>query len=1816
MKILGHATYIGSSGYNSHCQNFFKALSKTHEVKIRNFTVGKNWKGLQASDPHDGDANESDKDLIVQQSLWDGGVLKDFDIYAGLRDYAHDANIVLAEVNHHYFYHNYSGPKIAYTVWENTIYPEGFFNKLKEYDQVWVPSKWQADITVKQGIEANKIKIIPEGVDSSLFYPEDLKYEDDKFRFLIFGRWDDRKSIKELIEAFKNIFWQSEKVELVISVDNPYSIDGMNSTEERLKFYNIDSSNIKILHFPSKEDYAKYLKRGHVFLSCARSEGWNLPLIEAMACGIPSLYSNCSGQLEFAQGKGIPVDVRGERPANLSENSYSKNQSIGNWYEPDFKDLESKILEVYNNYNFYKAAALKDSVLIRDEFTWGNAAKKAGQAIKELFKNKRFSINYLGQSENGLSIYYNSNTDHDVKINAKIVDEYTGFVFYDHSFFINNKYKFHTNHAYSLPNQIFRIYDFETKELLLEKKTNVNDVTDVKKLKAENKNLIEQIPEDFKTHSTLGFSFFEIYNRQTYSFKNCKIEKGDLVFDIGSCMGLFSRYAFQNGASEVHAFEPNKELEGVFVSLNKDFNYFYSNKAVHSKPVSFQKSEDLLNSEVIEGGSFGSNINLNDYIKEKNITKIDYLKIDIEGSEYDLFETLDENFLCNNVKKMAIEYHSNSDNRIAKILNKLKKLGFTYQFEFQNGASQELGMLYAWKISGFDFEAFFGKYRDLLTKSGYSRVKFYEYVIPKLVAKNKPIYVLETGAMWLPLEDNSGAFTLVMADLIKNVTGGKIYSVDISPINIEKSKKNTEGFHEAIEFVVSDSVTYIKNLSDEFAASLDLVYLDSYDFSFPDPHPSAQHHLDELEAVYNRLNDDCGVGIDDNFLPNCWVEWNTYDGNGSTINKERFDIVDNPKGKAEYCHPKLIGKGWRRFTEFDDFPNNSLFYYERQKLTSDKVQEILNNFYNKNKIQKPKTKNFLNYTNISNSAKGLGDAVILNNLCESKFIHAEFANFDELQKFNDKYKKQNSNEFFDINSSGYNNYDWNGGHCIQRLEKAFLGKSNLIPKPYINKEHNPIKNRLMLHLKGKTDHLEDSLQKLIAKFLIDCKYEVLFWDDSSLSNSIELISSCEYFVGINSGPMHIAAGLGVKSVILLNRKDSCNIYLPKIEEADIPDSEWVYPQNIHLSILNDNELIERFSLENLKRALNGNLYPYFSHDYIIKEDIFKWSFEKETNKLNFSFNRDYENARIVLKEKNKNLKCFDWTVGSISKDMLYHIIPTANLNLLDVDFEGFIFSIYLNSNLEFENQILIRKLHSIPQTKYFSDKETDLSSFDSFYIQYSDFYNNKFLKSCLADKKVIIDVGASCGSFVDICLQNGGHKVVALEPSKSFRILNKTFENNKNVICLNKALSTDCSSRLFHSTDHTTLSGFEIESQKKFDSANLIKNTYLTQVNCVDLETLKKDLNLKTIDLLKIDIEGFEYELIESFSLSAVNSISNILIEYHHNENGKINSIINKLKNFNYEVSLMDMNYQMNSSLQNLQGVIYAKKNAEETALNVINESGSLGDAIAWIPIVNEFAIQKNTKVNLYGPFKNLFEKEYPLINFLDYSEKPQEITEKIYSLGCFDDFDYKSYSLQGIACKLLGLEEKEIKTKITINKQKSTVSNKKYVCIATQSTAQCKYWNRKDGWRKVVDYLKALGYDVVCIDKDYSYGSEGLMNIIPENAINKTGDLPLENRINDLYNCEFFIGISSGLSWLAWACDKPVVLISGFTDPKLEFFTPYRVHNKNVCNSCWSDANCVFDRGNWVWCPRAKDFECSKEITFEMVKEKIDLLILDKNIK
>ena len=402
-KIYVHGSYIGNTGYNNHTRDFFRELSKHLQLKVRNFTIGNSWEGYNP-EPHNRELyfNDVDKSILYQQILQtSNNKFEDFIIYPDdNKNFDHDINIVLCETNNFIFYNNYQGPKIAYNVWESTLQPKEFFRKLLEFDEIWVPSQWQKECTILQGADPDRVKVVPEGVDVHTFFPEEVEkleqYSDERFKFILFGRWDYRKSTKEIIETFLKTFSVDDPVDLIVSIDNPWGeqLDGFKTTEERLGAFGLTDSRIKVVHFPSREDYIKYLKTGHVFLSCARSEGWNLPLIEAMACGTPSIYSECSAQMEFAQGKGIPVKIIGEKPADSSDYArYKMSDLPGNYYEPDFNDLSLKMRDVYLNYSSYKQKSLEDSVIIRNDFSWENIGIIGKDAIIEFYK-KVTSENY------------------------------------------------------------------------------------------------------------------------------------------------------------------------------------------------------------------------------------------------------------------------------------------------------------------------------------------------------------------------------------------------------------------------------------------------------------------------------------------------------------------------------------------------------------------------------------------------------------------------------------------------------------------------------------------------------------------------------------------------------------------------------------------------------------------------------------------------------------------------------------------------------------------------------------------------------------------------------------------------------------------------------------------------------------------------------------------------------------------------------------------------------------------------------------------------------------------------------------------------------------------------------------------------------------------------------------------------------------------------------------------------------------------------------------------------------------------------------
>jgi autotransporter strand-loop-strand O-heptosyltransferase len=246
-----------------------------------------------------------------------------------------------------------------------------------------------------------------------------------------------------------------------------------------------------------------------------------------------------------------------------------------------------------------------------------------------------------------------------------------------------------------------------------------------------------------------------------------------------------------------------------------------------------------------------------------------------------------------------------------------------------------------------------------------------------------------------------------------------------------------------------------------------------------------------------------------------------------------------------------------------------------------------------------------------------------------------------------------------------------------------------------------------------------------------------------------------------------------------------------------------------------------------------------------------------------------------------------------------------------------------------------------------------------------------------------------------------------------------------------------------------------------------------------------------------------------------------------------------------------------------------------------------------------------------------LFRDAYPEINFVNHDNIDTERYYATYSMGLFFDdkeclhqpCDFRYVGLHRTAGYILGVDPTEVAPKIVLPDPTRPIPEP-YVCIAVQATTQAKYWNNPGGWFEIVKFLKNAGYRVICIDQKTTHGTGLIWNHIPHGAEDETGDRPLLERVRWLRHADFFVGLASGLSWLAWGAGTRVVMISGFSHPLTEFDTPYRVVNYHTCNGCWNDPQLRFDHKDFLWCPRHKDtprqFECTRLITVDHVKSTI----------
>jgi hypothetical protein len=261
---------------------------------------------------------------------------------------------------------------------------------------------------------------------------------------------------------------------------------------------------------------------------------------------------------------------------------------------------------------------------------------------------------------------------------------------------------------------------------------------------------------------------------------------------------------------------------------------------------------------------------------------------------------------------------------------------------------------------------------------------------------------------------------------------------------------------------------------------------------------------------------------------------------------------------------------------------------------------------------------------------GLGDAIALTCLTQqsSKKINIFSPNkhWQTLCKFNSALNPIGESKNY-IRTELIELCDVGNGHLSQRLQRTLGLPVQRLPKPYLypTLPFNKKRNKVALHFSTGVSafdliqhgfvnprQLEDWAQKEILKFIDDSNFEfvefgmeqkfqhskVKDFTKKSVEDSINEMATCEYFMGLNSGFMNIAAALDLKSIIVVNVPDVKDLYLPVIQECSMEDMNWLYPQNVHLHQNGENELVKKLSIFNIKKAFNGEIYPFWSHKFL------------------------------------------------------------------------------------------------------------------------------------------------------------------------------------------------------------------------------------------------------------------------------------------------------------------------------------------------------------------------------------------------------------------------------------------------------------------------------------------------------------------------------------------------------------------------------------------------------------------------------------------
>jgi glycosyltransferase involved in cell wall biosynthesis len=277
-----------------------------------------------------------------------------------------------------------SGKRIGFPIFELDKFNDVEKHHLNTLDKIFVCSHWAKNVMLMNVYRpSSEVQVIPLGVDTNIFKPKQSNSE--KTIFFNCGKWEIRKGHDILVNIFNKAFEKEDNVELWMMTDNPFFSETEGNTWKNLYLNSKLSDKIKFIdRVNTHEEVYNIMAQTDCGIFPSRAEGWNLELLEMLACGKSVITTNYSAHTEFCNDTNS--DLVEIKDTELAYDGKWFQGKCGNWAKISDDQIDCFVSHMRKIHKCKKDNSLsinQAGVDTANKFSWQNSALKVKEVLYE-----------------------------------------------------------------------------------------------------------------------------------------------------------------------------------------------------------------------------------------------------------------------------------------------------------------------------------------------------------------------------------------------------------------------------------------------------------------------------------------------------------------------------------------------------------------------------------------------------------------------------------------------------------------------------------------------------------------------------------------------------------------------------------------------------------------------------------------------------------------------------------------------------------------------------------------------------------------------------------------------------------------------------------------------------------------------------------------------------------------------------------------------------------------------------------------------------------------------------------------------------------------------------------------------------------------------------------------------------------------------------------------------------------------------------------------------------------------------------------------